>query len=74
MSAALRVHRYRATAKDQYGQEVIATFVSNVEYIPGDELPLRRGVRWLVQTVEQEGIARIDGEDQGVRELRCVLQ
>ena len=69
----LPAFRYRATAKDDAGGDVIEIFTSNVEYIAGDELPLC-SARWEVQTVEQEGIAHIDGEDQVVRELRCVLK
>jgi hypothetical protein len=72
MTADLPRFRYRATATDSDGERVVEIFTSNVEYMPGDELPLR-SARWQVRTVDQEGIARIDGEDQRVRELSCIL-
>jgi hypothetical protein len=73
MSDELPAYRYRAVATDSHGNEVIEIFESNVEYLAGDELPLR-SARWHVEVVEQDGIAHIDGEDQRVRELRCVLK
>jgi hypothetical protein len=73
MADELPAYRYRAVATDSDGNEVMEIFESNVEYLAGDELPLR-SARWQVEAVEQEGIAHIDGEDQRVRELRCALK
>src|SRR5690349_908907 len=73
VSDELPAYRYRAVATDANGDEIVEIFESNVEYLTGDELPLR-SARWEVQTVEQDGIAHIDGEDQRVRELRCTLK
>jgi hypothetical protein len=73
MTDEIPAYRYRAIATDTDGREVIEIFESNVEYLAGDELPLR-SARWQVESVEQEGIAHIDGEDQRVRELRCVFK
>jgi len=73
VSDELPAYRYRAVALDRAGNEVVEIFESNVEYLAGDELPLR-SARWQVESVEQEGIAHIDGEDQRVRELRCRLK
>jgi hypothetical protein len=72
MAEELPAFRYRAVATDSEGKEIIEIFESNVEYLAGDELPLR-SARWRVESVDQEGIAHIDGEDQRVRELSCVL-
>src|SRR6185295_755507 len=55
--------RYRAVADDGRRTEI---FVSNVEYLAGDELPLR-SARWTVERVEQEGIEHDDGREQTVR-------
>ncbi len=46
------------------------TFTSNVEYLAGDELPLR-SARWTVERVEQEGIEHEHGETVTVRTLYC---
>jgi hypothetical protein len=73
MSDELPAYRYRAVATDSAGNEVVEMFQSNVEYLAGDELPLSSG-RWHVETVVQEGIEHVAGEDQRVRELLCVLK
>jgi hypothetical protein len=60
--------RYRALSGDGRRSEI---FASNVEYLAGDELPLR-SARWTVERVEQEGIEHHDGHDVTVRTLYCV--
>jgi len=69
--ADVPAYRYRATARDASGREIIEVFTSDVEYVAGDELPLDS--RWHVRVVVQERIAHIDGQDQTVRELDCIL-
>ena len=63
---------YQAIAQLPDGQAIAETFTSNVEYLAGDELPLN-SARWHVESVEQERIDEIDGHEQSVRTLRCVL-
>ena len=62
-------YRYRAVANDGAKTEL---FTSNVEYLAGDELPLRTA-RWSVERVEQEGIEHVDGVTVTVRTLYCTL-
>ena len=64
--------RYRATAVDTAGRNITEVFTSNVEYLPGDELPLS-SARWRVRTVSDEGISVHGGRAQIVRHLRCML-
>jgi hypothetical protein len=59
--------RYRAVANDGRNTEV---FTSNVEYLAGDELPLR-SARWTVERVEQEGFDHDRGVTVTVRTLYC---
>jgi hypothetical protein len=72
MTEELPAYRYRAVAVDADGEEVVQVFESNVEYMAGDELPLR-SARWHVESVEQEGISHVGGDDQRVRVLFCAL-
>jgi hypothetical protein len=46
---------------------------ATVEVVAGDQLSLRNA-RWQVDSVEQEGIAHMAGDDQKVRTLFCVLK
>jgi hypothetical protein len=62
--------RYRVVANDcRYTEELI----SNVEYEPGDELPLR-SARWEVARVVHAGIERAQGETVTLRTLYCDLR
>jgi hypothetical protein len=61
-------YRYRAVVEDGRRAEI---FTSDVEYVAGDEIPLRGG-RWTVERVEQDGIEHEDGGDVTVRTLYCV--
>jgi hypothetical protein len=65
-------YRYRAVATDAAGNEVAEIFESNVEYLPGDELPLR-SARWRVDTAGPEMVVRHGADEQRLRELRCHL-
>jgi hypothetical protein len=61
-----------ARVENEFPDRVVECLTSNVEYMAGDELPLR-SARWRVRMVMQEGIERIDGQEQTVRDLDCVL-
>ena len=61
--------RYRAVADQGRRTEI---FTSNVEYVAGDELPLR-SARWTVERVEQEGFDHVEGETVTVRILHCAI-
>jgi hypothetical protein len=62
--------RYLAVATNGGAAE---EFTSSVEYLAGDELPLR-SARWTVERVQEEGIER-DGRDVfTVRTLYCEIR
>jgi hypothetical protein len=71
MTDELPSYRYRAVAMDNDGVEVVEVFESNVEVVAGDDLTFH-GADWHVDSVEQEGIAHMAGDDQKVRVLYCV--
>ena len=49
------------------------TFTSDVEYLVGDELPLR-SARWTVEEVQEEGIEYSEGAVATARLLRATTR